>query len=358
MFGSMGESEKPVSRKARWLYRKPRETPLHLIRPENEVHLTVGRDCEGMRLDAFLAKRLVWRSRTSVQEMLAERGVVVEGERRKRAYRVKPGERVTIPLPSPPEEALTINHIPLNIIYEDDDLVVLNKSPGILVHPVGRVRFRSLINALHLRYRDPEHPEKDVIPRLGHRLDKETSGVLVVCKNAAARRHVYFQFENGEVKKEYLAIVEGKVETDKGEIDLPIGLALNSHIRIKRGVRHDGGLPAQSHYEVLERAAGFTLVAVRPLTGRQHQIRVHLETLGHPVVCDKMYGVREKLMLSELGPLREGEEDACLLDRQALHAHRMFIRHPTLDETIQICAPVPEDMERTWQAMRGASSWR
>ena len=351
----MNDSEKPLTGKARWRYRKPRETPLHLVEPESQVILTVGRDCEDMRLDAFLAKHLPWRSRTNVRDMLGEREVLVAGERRKPAYRMKVGERVEIPLPPPPEEALTINEIPLHILFEDEDLVVLNKSPGILVHPVGRVRFRSVINALHLRYRNPEHPEQDVIPRLGHRLDKETSGVLVVCKNAAARRYIYFQFEKGEVEKEYLAIVEGEMKQNTGDIDLPIGLALDSPIRIKRGVRHDGGAAAQSQYEVLERAAGFTLVAVRPRTGRQHQIRVHLEAIGHPIVCDKMYGVREKLMLSDLRTLGEGEEDICLLERQALHAHRMGIRHPTLQEPITLCAPVPEDVLRTWQAIAAAS---
>jgi len=305
-----------------------------------------------MRLDRFLKLKLKWRSRTKVQELIQTRHVTAGGVRVDRAYRVKPWEEIRIPLPPPPEEAFRIHEIPLEVLYEDDLIVAVNKQPHIVVHPAGSHRYDTLINALHLRYRRPDDPRADVVPKLAHRIDRETSGVLVACKTRRGERGMPLVFEHAEVRKEYLAIAEGVVEEDSGVIDLPLGREPGKDPNIARQVVTPEGGPARTEFRVLERFPCFTLILARLLTGRQHQIRVHLQARGHPVVCDKMYGVRRELRVSDVRPLRPGEEDRVLLDRQALHSHRISFPHPATGDRITVEAPVPEDMRRALEAMR------
>jgi 23S rRNA pseudouridine1911/1915/1917 synthase len=209
-----------------------------------------------------------------------------------------------------------------------------------------------LINALHLRYRRPDDPAGDVQPKLGHRLDKETSGVLVVCKSDAARQSVSRQFERGLVRKEYLALVEGRPVPAKGTVDAPLGRALGARVALAQAVRPDG-LPALTRYEELDHGAAFALVRAMPETGRQHQVRVHLAHVGCPILCDKLYGRRSALRLAEVRPLRPGEEDGLLLSRHALHAHRITLAHPATGEPLTLEAPLPEDMASVIRAWGG-----
>ena len=325
--------------------------PDHLITHQEEVCLPVRADMAGMRLDMFLKARLSWRSRASVHRLLAQRDVRVSGARRKASYRLKQGELVVVPCPPPEEDPAAMADIELNALHEDEDLVVLNKQPHVVVHPAGQHRYTTLINALHLRYRRPGDPEKDIQPKLGHRLDRETSGVLVVCKSELARRSVSRQFEKGLVAKEYLALAEGEPSTDEGMIDAPLGAAPEGEHAMKRAVRPDGRT-ARTEYAVAERLGRISLVRVRLLTGRSHQIRVHLMHIGHPILCDKFYGVRETLRLSDLRPLGPGQEDPVLLDRQALHSWRMTIEHPGDRRPVTYEAPLPEDMASVLEAAR------
>jgi len=346
-------SRQPLRRERRRVKRKKRAASLDFIRPPSEVRLSVGGDCAGMRLDAFLAARLPWRSRESVQQMLRESRVLVDRARRKQSYRLKGGQEIVVLLAPPPEEAFRIGEIPLHFVYEDDTIFALNKQPRIVVHPAGSVRFGSILNALHLRYRRPDDPERDVVPHLAHRLDKDTSGLLLGCKTRAARKAIGLQFQRSQVGKEYLAIVEGVVRDDAGEVDLPMG---RLHPRsLRHCVQTDGGSPATTRYEVLERFHGFSLVVARPVTGRQHQIRVHLQEIGHPIACDKLYGIRKRLMKGDLAPLAPGQEDAPLLTRQALHCHRVSFLHPTLGQVMALRAPLWEDMAAALEALRAAS---
>ncbi|MDK1032230.1 MAG: RluA family pseudouridine synthase [Planctomycetia bacterium] len=342
--------------------------------PEAETFI-VHRAQAGMRLDQFLKDKLKWRSRTKVQELIETREITANGVRVDRSYRVKPGEEIRIPLAPPPEEAFRIAEIPLGILYEEDLLGVMNKQPHIVVHPTGPHRYDTLINALHLRYRNLDDPKKDIIPKLAHRIDRETSGVLVVCKTGRHERGVPLVFERSDVRKEYLALAEGVVESDSGMIDLPLGREpgkdSNTLSRSARGattpigtlrakqaefvlrfVTPDGA-PARTGYEVAERFNSFTLVRARLFTGRQHQIRVHLQALGHPVVCDKFYGIREEFHLSDARQLRPDEDDVLLLDRQALHSWRVTFPHPTTGKQITVEAPLPDDMRRTLELLRG-----
>lgn len=322
-----------------------------MIQPETEWRVVVDLDSEGTRLDKFLALKLPWRSRASVRKLLEERQITIAGMPRRRSYRVKEGEEIIIPLPPPPPEADPdrLMEIPLHILHEDDSLIALNKQPGIVVHPVGRKRFNTLINALHMRYRRLDDPEKDVVPRLAHRLDRETSGVMVVAKTESARRALYFEFERKKARKEYLAIVEGHFPENIREIDLAIGQDVENEIRMKQAVRKFDGLHAITRIEIVERLGGFTLLRLKPLTGRQHQLRVHCAAVGHPIVCDSLYGIRAKLMESDV---LDDAGDGMLLERQALHAHRITLRHPASGELVTYEAPLFEDMERTLEAMR------
>lgn len=331
-----------------WLEKR---TPDHLISHQEEVRLTVYSDGVGQRLDLFLKEGLPWRSRASVRRLLDRCDVRVSGRRRKASYRLKKGEEVVVPCPPPREDPAEMADIELNIVYEDDALIVLDKQPNIVVHPVGRHRYHTLINALHLKYRRPGDPDNDIQPKLGHRLDRETSGVLVVCKTNEARRSVSWQFETGAVVKRYLALAEGSVEADAGLIDEPIGPAVGSDHGMKRAVRPDGDA-ARTGFEVVERLPGMTLLRLRLLTGRSHQIRVHLQHIGNPILCDKFYGVRRSLRLSEVRPPQPGEEDRVLLDRQALHSSALTIRHPSTGKPISFEAPLPGDMEQTVREAR------
>jgi 23S rRNA pseudouridine1911/1915/1917 synthase len=223
-------------------------------------------------------------------------------------------------------------------------------------HPVGRKRYNTLMNALHARYRHPEDPARDVIPRLCHRLDKDTSGLLLVALAPGVRRRMQWIFESKTVVKEYLAIVEGLWERDYDEVDLPIGRA-TGHIRIARAVDLEGGLPARTIVCVEERfppAAGdrgFTLVRCSPVTGRQHQIRVHAAARGHPVFGDNMYG--------SAGLDWEGfPAGAPVVKRQCLHAHRIQFPHPATGAELDLRAPLPADMQALIEHLRARAPAR
>jgi 23S rRNA pseudouridine1911/1915/1917 synthase len=332
--------------------RLTRKPPDKLIVPQEAEIFHVYSDQAGMRLDQFLKMRLHWRSRTKAQELIETREITAGGVRLDCSYRVKLGEQVRLPLPPPPEAAYRIAEIPLEILYEDDLLIILNKPPNLVVHPAGKHRYDTLINALHLRYRNLLDPKQDIVPRLAHRIDRETSGVLIAYKMRRLDRGSPLVFERAKVVKEYLAIAEGVVEQDSALIDLPIGRQPNTPPDQAQVTVYAGGQPSRTGYQVIERFRHFTLLRCRLFTGRMHQIRVHLQAIGHPVVCDKKYGLRAELRRSDLGPLAPGEEDLTLLSRQALHAHQIRFNHPANGRAMDIIAPLPPDLQRLLEALR------
>ena len=338
-------------RRSRPDWAKP-QPPDKLILPQSEEVFIVHPNQDGMRLDNFLKMRIKYRSRNQIQQIIRERGVTIEGKPADRASKVRSEQRVHMALPPPPPEAFEIDKIPLEILYEDDLLVVLNKQPNIVVHPSGGHMFDTVINALHLRYRDLEDESKDVIPKLAHRIDRETSGVLVAVKTGRHERGSPLVFENTDIVKEYFAIAEGVIEKDAFDVDYSIckDPALNPNLAPM--IVHPDGLEARTGVTVLERFREFTYVRCRLYTGRQHQIRCHLKAVGHPIICDTIYGVREELRLSGIRPTREGEEDALLIDRQALHSCRLTFPHPETGDELTIRAPLPADMQRTLDALR------
>jgi 23S rRNA pseudouridine1911/1915/1917 synthase len=316
-----------------------------LSKPLEDVGLRVDRAYDGLRLDRFLREKLPWRSRAAIQRMIREGRVLVNDRPGKAGERVRHRDAVRVRAVEPAPGEIRHAEIPLRILYEDEWLVALDKQPGILTHPVGRTLYNTLINALHHRYRNVDDPSRDVIPKLVHRLDRDTSGVLLISKDDRVRATLSAQFETKQVEKEYLAIVCGVPERDAGTIDLPIGVAgAAGHGRAAMAIR-----ASLTEYRVLERLPGFALVRALPRTGRTHQIRVHLAAIGLPIVCDARYGGGSELRGDGAAA---GESDEPILSRQALHAERLRFVHPVSRHPMEIRAELPGDLERALAFLR------
>lgn len=314
-----------------------------------------------IRLDAFLCLHLSWRSRTSIQKLVREGSVFVEQavpdrgaaselklERRKGRL-LHHGARVVVMIP--PELRLAEVELPedeLEVLFENEDCLVVDKPPGVAVHPGGRYLTGTLIQEVHARYRlDQErqgHTVESIPIRLCHRLDRETSGVILLGKGELAHSDLMRQFEERLVEKEYLAIVHGEPSADRGVVDYDIGPALTGSVRLKMAVSAKG-LSSRTEWEVLERLPGFALVACRPHTGRQHQIRLHMQAIGHPLVGDKLYGVDEGVFLrAAAGDSSAADLEQLLLPRHALHNHRLVFQLPRGAGRQEVKSPLPADL--------------
>jgi 23S rRNA pseudouridine1911/1915/1917 synthase len=240
--------------------------------------------------------------------------------------------------------------IPLDIIYEDDWLIVVNKPSDMVVHPAKGHRTGTLVNAVAWHCRQLSLRGGELRAGIVHRLDRDTTGVILLIKDERVHERIARQFEHRQVKKQYIAICEGVPELDGDVIDAPIGPHPRQVERM--AVRHDVGKAARTRYEVVERLAGFAVVRCFPETGRTHQIRVHLLHVGHPIVCDSAYGRRECIYPSDLTGGKSDPSQQPLLTRQALHARRLSLHHPALDRDICFEAPVPDDMMALIEALR------
>lgn len=310
-----------------------------------------------VRLDQFLGAHLKWRSRTSIQELIHDGYVHVDaatpdhpqgsGEsqvERRPGRRLRHGSRVVVVIPeehriAPPSGPLG----PLHVLYEDDDVLAVDKPPLVTVHPSGRHVNDTLIQRVHAYYKE-ELAAGRLAPRLGHRLDRETSGVVLIGKHARAHTEVRRQFEAQEVEKTYLALVWGELEADEGSVRFPIGPARASRIRLKMTVS-EAGLDARTDWRVVERRAGYTLLECAPVTGRQHQIRVHLAAIGHAVVGDKLYGPGEEYFeRASDGTLDDDDLAVLELPRHALHNHRLVFRSPGTRVRVAVESPLAPDL--------------
>lgn len=314
-----------------------------LSRPIREFTFVVDALEEGMRLDALVRAHYPWRSRAHFQRMLARGEILLEGHPSKPSGRVKQGMRVVVRLPTDPAAPQRESAHDLVFLYEDDALAAVDKPSGMTVHPTGRIRHGTLINKLHARYRC-EDPEADVVPRLGHRLDKDTSGVVLIVKNRQVDALVTKAFTHRRIEKTYLAIVDGVPAEREGLVDAAIA-------RDPRGSTHlhmcvdEGGQPARSRWRVLRAFPHHALLELSPLTGRTHQLRVHMAHLGHAVVCDHLYGDLRPLMRSDvLGRTLPPDEDGILLTRLGLHSHRLVLDHPLTGRLLEIESPLPPDL--------------
>jgi len=313
------------------------------------VEVVVGEEHAGARLDWFIAQTFPSYSRTHIRKAINLSGVKVNARRAKAAQRIVAGDRVLVQLPELAKEGPLPAAIPLDVLYEDDAIAVINKPPGMVVHP-GRGHWEGTL-ASALRYHFDQLSEYGGPSRPGivHRLDRDTSGVILIAKTDTAHQRAAGQFEARTVTKEYRAITLGAPNRDRDVVDLPIGI--HPYQREKMAVRrdHPSAKPAQSFYEVERRFAGFALVRIAPKTGRTHQIRLHLASVGCPVLCDRLYGGRARLTLGEL--TRDPADETLLIDRQALHAARLTVRHPMTDAEMTFEAPLPADMQQTLSAL-------
>jgi 23S rRNA pseudouridine1911/1915/1917 synthase len=326
----------------------------------NSFRFTVTPEQAGRRLDVFLASALPSYSRATVRRAIDAQLVRVDGAIAKPSLRLKPLSEVYVSRIDVPREGPAPQAIPLSILYEDDAIVVVDKPAGMIVHPAKGHWEGTLASALAHHFGELSERGGPTRPGIVHRLDRDTSGAIVVAKNDQAHDALAAQFKARTVSKEYLAIVVGAPDRDQDVIDEPIGAHPTQ--REKKAIRrHDeNARPAVTHYQVIERFRGFALVCARPKTGRTHQIRLHLAHIGHPVLCDRLYGGRAQLTELELIPRGQLTHDApdmerVLLSRQALHAHRLAFNHPTTGERLQFEAPLPTDFEQALAALR---HWR
>ena len=319
------------------------------------------------RLDRYLTDRITFMSRTSLARLVEDGGVKVNGREAKPSTRLRVGDVVEVVVPPPPATEIQPENIPLEILHEDDDLIVLNKRADIIVHPARSHHSGTLLNALvhHFEKRGAgelssvgEHVAR---PGVVHRLDRDTSGVMVVAKRDEAHWRLGRQFENRTVDKRYLAVVEGVIETDADVVDAPLGPHVSKArgLREKQMVRHDElGKPAVTIYRVRQRfrrprdvpdhLPEFSIVELEIKTGRTHQIRVHLAHLGYPIVGDDMYG-GPLLNLSHLDP--QARSDA-VMHRQALHSAMLEFEHPTSRQRTRFGAPFADDLRRLVELLR------
>ncbi|MHC5033639.1 MAG: RluA family pseudouridine synthase [Planctomycetota bacterium] len=313
----------------------------------------VGGRHAGRRLDAYLAARFPEYSRTFIQALMRQGHITVNGQAVKPSHLPARGDTVVALVPMRRHEEVLPEDIPLDVIYEDRWIVVVNKPADLVVHPSKGHQTGTLVNALVHRFRHLSGLYGPLRPGIIHRLDRDTSGVILVVKDERVHERIARQFEERRVDKEYIAICEGRVELDGDLIDAAI--APDPRSRDRMLVRESDGRPAQTIYEVVERIGDFTVVRCKPRTGRTHQIRVHLQLLGHPIVADSLYGRRDAVYLSDLTGSERHPEEEPLLDRQALHARRLTIYHPKREEEMTFEAPLPDDMSRLIDALRRES---
>jgi len=301
----------------------------------------------GTRLDVFLAARIPSLTRSRIQKLI-DRGLVqVRGRKAKAGRKLTAGEAVRLVHPPPVEERLVAEDLPLGILYEDQDIAVVVKPAGMVVHPAaGNVR-GTLVNALLYRLRNLSGIGGVLRPGIVHRLDKGTSGIMVVAKNDAAHKGLTDQFRKREVRKVYSALVYGDMRGDEGVVDLAVGR--HPRDRKRMSAKSPRGREALTRWRVAERFGAVTLLEVEIKTGRTHQIRVHLNTIGHPVVGDRTYGNPRRLASVTDRDLRA---KLAGMKRQALHAGKLGFHHPLSRSCMEFASPLPEDMETLIRYLR------
>lgn len=303
------------------------------------------------RLDAYLALRVQdGFSRMFFQKAIKSGDVRVNGEKKKPSYVVSVGDVITIELPQEEKPTLSPEDIPLDIIYEDELILVINKPAGMSVHPPGRDHGGTLVNGLIAHCNNLSDLGGEIRPGILHRLDKNTTGVILIAKDNAAHRFIAYQFEHRIVEKEYFAIIHGEPRFDNDIISKPIGRAVKRSD--KMNIDWAEGKSATTRFEVVERFQGFTFLKLAPKTGRTHQLRLHLSSIGHPIVADTMYGGSLVYESQLAGEALQLIDEAPLIDRHALHAARLQITYPFTEETVEFSAPLAPDMQRLLDMLR------
>lgn len=296
--------------------------------------ITIAKEDARKRLDVFLAENLQ-ESRSFLQKGILEGWVKVNGAVVKPNYKLKEKDHVSVDVPPPPEPSITPENIPLDIIYEDKDILVVNKPRGMVVYPAPGNYSGTLINAVLFHTKDLSARSGLMRPGIVHRLDKDTSGAIVLAKTDNAHMSLSRQFKNRQVTKVYYTLVWGNVKEDKATINAPIGR--HDVKRTKMQVASKSSREAVTHFKVIERFNDFTFLEVTIETGRTHQIRVHMQFIGHPVVADPVYS-RKKPPFNIKG--------------QALHAYKLGFCHPSTGKYVEFTAPIPDDMNSILEILR------
>lgn len=289
---------------------------------------------QGARLDIWVAEQFPEVTRSRVKNLCQQGEITVNGRPAKASLRLDSGDEVTVILPAPREVRARPEDIPLDIVYEDKDLAVVNKPRGLVVHPAAGNETGTLVNALLNHCTDLSGINGEMKPGIVHRIDKDTTGLLVVAKNDAAHASLAKQIKEKTAGRIYLALVQGNIAQDEGRIEQPIGRDPRER---KRMAVVDGGRPAATRFCVLERFGEYTLVECRLETGRTHQIRVHMKFIGHPVVGDPIYGIKKQKFK---------------LDGQLLHAAGLELVHPATGRCMYFEAPLPDDFQAVLRSLR------
>lgn len=309
-----------------------------------------------LRIDKFLFDRLPNASRSKISDAARNGNVRVNGSTVKPNYKVKPGDEISIVFPHPKRELELIpENIPLNILHEDDDLVVINKPPNFVVHPGHGNYSSTLVNALlyHFKHLPSNPTSEEAYPGLVHRIDKDTTGLMLVAKTEMALTKIAAYFFNRTIDRHYLALVWGDIEEDKGTIEGHIGRSQSDRMLMTVYPEGDHGKPAVTHYEVLERLGYVTLVRCKLETGRTHQIRVHMKYIGHPIFGDTRYGGDRIVKGTTFTKYRQFIDNCfSILPRQALHAQTIGFEHPRSGEWMHFDSEMPDDMQRVLEKWR------
>jgi 23S rRNA pseudouridine1911/1915/1917 synthase len=318
--------------------------------PPDLAQLVVGADQAGTRLDALLAQQFPEHSRVRLRQLIASDEARVNGQRCKAAYRVRQGDVVTLRIPPRPAAGPEPEAIALDVLYEDPRIAVINKPHGMVVHPAKGHWQGTLAAAIAHRFGPLSQLGGATRPGIVHRLDRDTSGVIVIARDDQAHLNLSRQFERRTVEKEYFAICRGQIDRDRDRIEQPIGP--HPYQREKMAIRaeHPASRAASTFFEVQERFTGFFTVRILPKTGRTHQIRVHFAHLGCPILCDPLYSGQKQLTLGELAG--HTVDHQIVLRRLALHARRLSFDHPDDGRRVTFEAPLPDELESVLKLMR------
>jgi 23S rRNA pseudouridine1911/1915/1917 synthase len=317
-----------------------------LSQPADTGTYSIPASAVGQRLDRFVVSLHPEISRSLIQTMIMDGFVLVNGRSSKPGYMLRAGDYVQVTELRPnqaPNKAQPLS-LPLDIVYEDQDLLVVNKPAGLVVHPAPGHSGDTLVNALAARYpyfQSDQSVENELRPGIVHRLDKDTSGLIIVAKNAQTQAALIDEMKEHKIIKRYLALVDGVISLDQGSIDAPIGR--NPRHRQQMAITAIGSRDAVTHFRVLQRFSRHTLLLLQLETGRTHQIRVHLKAIGHPVVGDPVYGSDN--VRGNLG-----------MKRQFLHAYQLVFKHPRTGELLELEAPLPADLEQILSSLAQKTS--
>ncbi|MDA1162320.1 MAG: RluA family pseudouridine synthase [Planctomycetota bacterium] len=322
------------------------------------ISITVEARAHGWRIDHYLARLYPNYSRAAFQRAISQEAVLLNGLPAKTGRRLRVNDTLSVKLPAESDSSLPAEDIPLDILFEDDSLVVINKHAGMIVHP-GRGNYHgTLAGALQFHFDQLSDMAGQLRPGIVHRLDRDTTGVIIVAKDNQVHSRLSSQFENREVIKEYRALIWGGPDFDSDLIETHV--CIHQGKREKMQVCQPGGKSreATTWYEVIKRFRKATYIRLLPKTGRTHQLRVHMSHLGHPILADSLYRGQSQATMADLHPNSSADtESPVLIQRQALHAMRITFRHPHSGKEMTIEAPLPADMQATLDYLESLDAW-